>query len=95
MAAHLYLPMEHTDADLILAGQVAESIDSAELYVVWTAEHGHAAPEVVAELRTAAPSGPRAFFQALRELWAALRYKPAPGPRATRRRPMASREPAA
>jgi hypothetical protein len=95
MAAHLYLPMEHTDADLVLAGQIAESVDSAELYVVWTAGTGHAAPEVVAELRTAAPSAPSAFFQAIRELWAALRYKPAPGPRTSRRRPAASREPAA
>ena len=32
----LYLPADHTDADLVLAGQIAERIDSAELYVAWT-----------------------------------------------------------
>lgn len=95
MAAHLYLPMEHTDADLVLAGQIAESVDSSELYVVWTSGHGQAAPEVVAELRTAPPSAPWLFVQAIRELWAALRHKPTPGPRAPRRRAAASREPAA
>ena len=83
--AQLYLPTEHTDADLVLAGLIAESIDSAELYVVWTREHGQASPEVVAELRQAAPSLPSLLFQAIRELWAAMRHKPAPGPRAPRR----------
>jgi hypothetical protein len=85
MAAHLYLPMEHTDADLVLAGRIAESIDSAELYVVWTPEHGQVTPEVVAELRDTAPSLPALIFQAIRELWAAMRHQPAPGPRAPRR----------
>ncbi len=83
--AQLYLPMEHTDADLVLAGQVAESIDSAELYVVWSAEHGAAVPEVVAELRDSAPGLPSLIVQAIRELWAAMRHKPAPGARAPRR----------
>ena len=49
--AQLYLPVEHTEADLVLAGQIAESIDSAELYVTWTPDHGHSAPQVSAELR--------------------------------------------
>jgi hypothetical protein len=47
----LYLPAEHTDADLILAGLVAQRVDSAELYVAWTPEHGRATPEIAAELR--------------------------------------------
>ena len=51
--AQLYLPAAHTEADLVLAGQIAESIDSAELYVTWTPEHGQAVPEVSAELRRA------------------------------------------
>jgi hypothetical protein len=93
--AQLYLPAEHTDTDLVLASQIAESIDSAELYVVWTAEHGHAAPEVVAELRLPATNFPSLFFQALRELWAAMRHKPAPGPRAPRRSGTERREAAA
>ena len=44
----LYLPADHTDADLVLAGQVAERIESDELYVTWTPSAGQAAPEVVA-----------------------------------------------
>ena len=52
----LYLPAEHTDADLILAGLVAQHVDSAELYVVWTPEHGQATPEIAAELREPAPT---------------------------------------
>lgn len=92
--AQLYLPMEHTDADLVLAGQVAESVDSAELYVVWTAEHGQSTPEVVAELRATAPTWPSLLLQAIRELWAALLHKPASGQRAPRR-PVERRETAA
>jgi hypothetical protein len=92
--SQLYLPAEHTEADLVLAGQIAESIDSAELYVTWTLEHGHCAPEVVAELRDPAASWPSLIFQAIRELWAALRHKPTPGPREPRRR-AEQREPAA
>jgi hypothetical protein len=74
--AQLYLPLEHTDADLVLAGQIAETIDSAELYVTWTPGAGRAIPEVLAELRTA----PLTFIEtlgllveAVRELWGALR----------------------
>ena len=73
--AQLYLPVEHTEADLVLAGQIAESIDSAELYVTWTPEHGHSAPEVCAELREHVASWPSLLFQAIRELWAALRHR--------------------
>jgi hypothetical protein len=79
--AQLYLPVEHTEADLVLAGQIAESIDSAELYVTWTPDHGHSAPQVSAELREADPSWPSLILQAIRELWAALRGRePAPAP---------------
>jgi hypothetical protein len=52
----LYLPAEHTDADLILAGLVAHRVDSAELYVAWTPEQGQATPEVAAELREPTPT---------------------------------------
>jgi hypothetical protein len=83
--AQLYLPLEHTEADLVLAGQVAESIDSAELYVTWTPEHGHSAPEVSAELVETSPSWPSLLLQAIRELWAALRNRePAPAATAPR-----------
>ena len=79
--AQLYLPAEHTEADLVLAGQIAESIDSAELYVTWTPGLGHSAPEVSAELREHAPTWPSLIFQAIREIWAAMRHRE-PAPRA-------------
>ena len=79
--AQLYLPVEHTEADLVLAGQIAESIDSAELYVTWTPGQGHSAPEVFAELREHVPSWPALIVQAIREIWAALRNRE-PAPRA-------------
>jgi hypothetical protein len=83
--AQLYLPLEHTEADLVLAGLIAESIDSAELYVTWTPGHGQSAPEISAELRATQPSWPSLLFQAMRELWAALRNRePAPAARAPR-----------
>jgi hypothetical protein len=73
--AQLFLPLAHTEADLVLAGLIAERIDSAELYVTWTPLQGHAVPEVMAELRTAG-NGLNALalvFAALREVWAVLR----------------------
>lgn len=76
--AQLYLPLAHTEADLVLAGQIAELIDSAELYVVWTAAEGRAVPEVVAELRPAVPRWTAAIglvLQAVRETWSALRKR--------------------
>ena len=77
--AQLYLPVAHTEADLVLAGQIAERIDSAELYVAWTAKAGRAVPEVVAELRAATPGWSEAlalFVDAVRELWAWLFGRP-------------------
>jgi hypothetical protein len=73
--AQLYLPIAHTEADLVLAGQIAELVGSAELYVAWTPEQGRAIPEVVAELRAAVPgwTGTLALVvQAVREMWALL-----------------------
>ena len=73
--AQLYLPAAHTEADLVLAGQVAELIDSAELYVTWTPEHGRAVPEVMAELRHVGARWTFTLalvFQAVREIWIAL-----------------------
>ena len=84
--AQLYLPRAHTEADLVLAGQIAELIDSAELYVAWTAGEGHAVPEVAAELRTAAQSWAGALALIVRELWSVLarrdRRRPAIAPAA-------------
>jgi hypothetical protein len=72
---HVILPAEHTDADLILASQVAVAVDSAELFVAWTPHSGAAIPEIEAELRE--PLHPLAeaaalFAQGLAELWRAI-----------------------
>ena len=89
--SQLYLPAEHTEADLVMAGQIAQLVDSAELYVTWTPEHGQAAPEVAAELRDPTPHWTDTLalvFAAVRDLWAALlsrepaRPDPAAGPAA-------------
>ena len=80
----LYLPVAHTEADLVLAGQIAERIDSALLYVSWTPEHGRAAPELMAELRLAGShwtGTPALILEAVRELWALL-FRRAPQRRA-------------
>jgi hypothetical protein len=77
--AHLILPVEHSESDLVLAGQIAELIDSAELYVAWTPEHGLCAPSISAELRSPAHRrrGLLGFLSAaVREIWAALRSEP-------------------
>ena len=33
---HLHLPAEHTDADIVLAANVAATVGSEDLYVAWT-----------------------------------------------------------
>ena len=49
---HLHLPTDHTDADLVLAANLADIVGSEDLYVVWSHETGPGAiPEVEAELR--------------------------------------------
>jgi hypothetical protein len=47
----LYLPAAHTDADLVLASQIAARIDSAELHVAWSPGQGQVIPEVSALVR--------------------------------------------
>ena len=73
--AQLYLPVEHTEADIVLAGQIAESIESAELYVTWTPEHGQSVPEISAELVEPAVTWSSLILQAIREVWTALRNR--------------------
>jgi len=87
--AQLYLPAAHTEADLVLAGQIAERVDSAELYVTWTPAQGTAVPEVMAELREVGPGWTATItvlFRAVRELWTVLLsrepQRPAPAPAA-------------
>ena len=58
---HLHLPVEHTDADLVLAANLAEIVGSEDLYVAWCHETGPGAvPEVEAEVRE--PHARAGFF---------------------------------
>jgi hypothetical protein len=80
---HLFLPTEHADSDLVLAGQVAELMQSSELYVTWTPEAGHAAPEVAAIMRQPVSTWAEAFgllVRAAGELWASLTARRADRP---------------
>lgn len=73
--AQLYLPADHTEADLLLAGQVAERVESGELYVAWTPDFGTSAPAIAAELREPLPTPADTLallFEAVRALWSAL-----------------------
>ena len=89
---HLYLPSDHTDADLVLAADVAAAVSSADLYVTWTHDAGPGAPEVEAVVREeTVPSRPNAFaellvamFRGVAALWHMLTAPPrerAPQPR--------------
>jgi hypothetical protein len=72
---HVILPAEHSDADLVLATQVAEAVDSAELFVAWTRDSGRATPEVEAVLREPLPPVAMGFallLEGLAELWRAV-----------------------
>jgi hypothetical protein len=101
---HLYLPSEHTDADLVLAADVAVAVSSADLYVAWTHEAGRGAPEieaVVREERPAAPVSPLAelvvaLAQGVSALWRSLTGPPAqrvPAPQLTEGRSRPAGEP--
>jgi len=103
--AQLYLPAEHTEADLVLAGQIAEWIESVELYVAWTPAHGTSVPAVAAELRTldARWTTLARVFRAVRELWRMLlgrdsrrppRAVPSAGEHAAQPKPAAGEAPA-
>jgi hypothetical protein len=62
---HLHLPVDHTDADLVLAANLAEIVGSEDLYVTWSHETGAGAiPEVEAVLVEDSPSNPLSEFLA-------------------------------
>ena len=79
---HLHLPIDHTDADLVLAANLAEIVGSEDLYVTWTHESGPGAiPEVEAVMRDPHPGSALAgFFAAVAAgaatFWRALLGKP-------------------
>lgn len=80
---HLHLPIDHTDADLVLAANLAEIVGSEDLYVAWTHEAGAGAvPEVEAEVREQRRMSPlAAIFAAIgagfAAFWRALLRGPA------------------
>ena len=77
---HLHLPIDHTDADLVLAANLAEIVGSEDLYVAWSHETGPGAvPEVEAVVRERARAlpGSSASSRRLRGFWRALLGRPA------------------
>jgi hypothetical protein len=75
--SHLHLPADHSDADLVLAANLADIVGSEDLYVTWTHDTGPGAiPEVEAILRDERPSPLveliGAFFAGLGSLWRTL-----------------------
>ena len=79
---HLHLPIDHTDADLVLAANLAEIVGSEDLYVAWTHESGPGAiPEVEAVMREHGCRCRilrRASAPASSAFWRALLGKPSP-----------------
>jgi hypothetical protein len=84
---HLHLPAEHSEADLVLAANLADVVGSEDLYVAWTHDTGAGAvPEVDALLRAQRPSLLAEIVGALAlgftTLWRGLFQAPAAPPRA-------------
>jgi hypothetical protein len=80
---HLYLPQAHTDADLVLAAEIAQVVDSGELYVTWTESAGQAPPAVGALVREPGSPGAEVLglvARAVAEMWVALTRRPASPP---------------
>ena len=79
---HLHLPTDHTDADLVLAANLAEIVGSEDLYVTWSHETGPGAiPEVEAVVREQRLSSPlagvvTALAAACGAFWRALLGRP-------------------
>ena len=94
---HVHLPAAHSDADLVLAANVAAIVGSEDLYVSWTHEAGPGAvPEVAAvvrEHRTVSPLATllHAIATGMSAMWNAL-TQPPPATRAARPAPAPARE---
>ncbi len=89
---HLYLPNDHTDADLVLAADVAAAVSSADLYITWTLDSGAGTPEVKAVVREERPEQPEpvpvhpfaelfvALMQGVAAIWTHLTGPPSQRP---------------
>ena len=85
---HLHLPADHSDADIVLAANLAATVGSEDLYVAWTHDTGAGAvPEIEAVVRDSRPGGFAVFVRALadgvRALWHGLTQSPAAAAPAT------------
>jgi hypothetical protein len=85
---HVHLPADHSDADIVLAANVAATVGSEDLYVAWTHDTGPGAvPEVEAVLRDSRPSTLVSLFRSvadgMRTLWHGLTQSPFPAAPAT------------
>jgi hypothetical protein len=80
---HLHLPIDHTDADLVLAANLAEVVGSEDLYVAWSHEAGPGLiPEVEAVVREERPMSALGEFMnamsaACAAFWRAFLGRPA------------------
>ncbi len=54
---HVFLPTEHSESDLVLAGLLAELVESETLYVTWSPS-GYQRPLIETILRPVAPAAP-------------------------------------
>ena len=75
---YLHLPMDHTEADLVLAANLADIVGSEDLYVAWSHETGPGAvPEVEAVVREQRPVSPLGALAAgFSAFWRALMGRP-------------------
>ncbi len=51
----VYLPVEHSESDLVLAGQLADMLESTALYVTWGPQ-GYEQPQVETVVRVVDPA---------------------------------------
>lgn len=79
---HLHMPIDHTDADLVLAANVADVVGSADLYVAWSHGAGPGAvPEVEAVVREERPvSALGSLFAGIAAFWHAITRRPPHAP---------------
>jgi hypothetical protein len=80
---HVHLPADHSDADLVLAANLAAIVGSEDLYVAWTHESGAGAiPEIQAVVREERPnplvSVLAAVIAGALAVWHTLTQSPAP-----------------
>jgi hypothetical protein len=84
---HLHLPADHSDADIVLAANVAATVGSEDLYVAWTHDLGPGAvPEIEALVRESRPSAlawlARGVVNCARAVWHGLTQPATPAPTA-------------